>query len=98
MSDCILKLKIGRNSYDITGDDIFSDNGECVFLLTQSKTRSDRGEPIQPILSKKAVKFIKDHFHLIRVYEDDNNFIRFRLESRYKLDGALKIRSREYNE
>ncbi len=51
-------LKIGRNSYEITANDQFMDNGLCVQLLSQSKEKSVWGKRAHPLLSKKAIKTI----------------------------------------
>lgn len=53
-----MKLKIGRNEYEITSKDEFMDNGACVQLITQSKERSIWGHRANPVLSKKAIKQI----------------------------------------
>lgn len=54
----LINLKIGRHTYDITEEDQFMDNGNCVQLLTQSKERFDWGTQPNPCLSKRAVKEI----------------------------------------
>ena len=54
----MLKLKIGRATYDITDADEFMDNGACVQLLTQSKSSVTWGQRSSPVLSKKAIKEI----------------------------------------
>ncbi len=56
-----MELKIGRHTYEITSEDIFLDNGACVQLLTQSKERSDWGRIPNPVLSKKAIKELKEY-------------------------------------
>jgi hypothetical protein len=53
-----MELKIGRNLYQITEDDIFIDNGACVQLLSQSKEKSRWGRRPNPRLSKRAIKEI----------------------------------------
>jgi len=58
-----MKLKIGRNEYEITCSDIFMDNGACVQLMTQSKERLKwKGRPL--VLSQKAIKQINKYDHL----------------------------------
>lgn len=54
----MITLKIGRNSYDITEDDQFLDNGSVVQLMTQSKETSEWGRRANPCLSKRAIKEI----------------------------------------
>ena len=54
----MIVLKIGRNEYGITSDDIFLDNGVCVQLLTQSAERSTRSGKPNPVLSKRTVEEI----------------------------------------
>ena len=54
-----IRLKIGRNEYDITSNDTFMDNGACVQLTSQSKEKIQLGGGrCSPVLSKKAVKEI----------------------------------------
>ena len=53
----IIKLKIGRVTYDITAKDEFMDNGKCIQLLTQSNTGLWGRKP-NPVLTKKAIKEI----------------------------------------
>ena len=55
----VMKMKIGRHEYEITGADKFMDNGACVQLMTQSKEKSMWGHRCSPILSEKLVKAIK---------------------------------------
>jgi len=66
-----MKLKIGRNEYEITCSDIFMDNGACVQLMTQSKEYSIGwgGNP-PPVLSQKAIKQINKYDHL----PQENNY------------------------
>lgn len=54
-----MKLKIKRNEYEITSDDIFMDNNACIQLLSQSKELSNHGRKPNPVLSKRAEKEIK---------------------------------------
>ncbi len=54
----LITLKIGRHSYDITEDDCFMDNGNCVQLITQSKEYAGWGRWANPVLSKRAIKEI----------------------------------------
>ena len=54
----IIRLKIGRATYDITDKDEFMDNGSSVQLLTQSKSSVTWGQRSNPVLSKKAIKEI----------------------------------------
>jgi hypothetical protein len=67
----MIKLKIGRTTYDITNDDIFMDNGACVQLITQKAGHGWASR--YPVLSKRAVKEINK---LGREKIDD---LRFRL-------------------
>ena len=54
----IIKIKVGRFEYEITGEDKFLDNGNCVQLFTQSKEPLDWGHRPNPHLSKRAIKSI----------------------------------------
>lgn len=63
------KLKIGRNTYDISSDDRFMDNGSCVQLLTQSKERSGFGFKAHPVLSKRAVAEISKYKRVREVFD-----------------------------
>ena len=54
----IIKLKIGRVTYDITDEDKFMDNGSSVQLITQSRENVTWGQRINPVLTKKAIKEI----------------------------------------
>jgi len=65
-----MKLKIGRNEYEITCSDIFMDNGSCVQLMTQSKGRLSWGSSPSPVLSQKAIKQINKYDHL----PQENNY------------------------
>ena len=56
-----MELKIGRNIYTITEEDMFMDNGCCVQLMTQSKEISNWGKRPTPILSKRAIKEISKY-------------------------------------
>ena len=56
MSKDILKLKIGRETYDINRADRFLDNGVCVQLLTRPLRRGFSTS--YPVLSKLAIKEI----------------------------------------
>lgn len=58
--EILLKLKIGRNVYEITENDRFMDNGYCVQLMTQSKEISVSGFSPNPVLSKKAIKELSE--------------------------------------
>ncbi len=50
------ELKVGRNTYIITANDRFFDNGACVQLVSQSKEKYTWGRQATPILSKKSAK------------------------------------------
>ena len=52
----VIKLKIGRNEYDIRESDEFMDNGSIIQLLTQSKENVSWGQRPDPTLSKRAIK------------------------------------------
>ena len=56
-----MNLKIGRYEYIITAKDKFMDNGACIQLLTQSKEKSTWGRRPSPVLSKRAIKEIKEY-------------------------------------
>lgn len=58
MSKELLELKIKRNTYTITTEDVFMDNGACVQLLSQSKEHSGYGQYYNPKLSIRAIKEI----------------------------------------
>jgi len=53
-------MKIGRYEYKITEGDKFIDNGACVQLVTQSKENSTWGVTPNPVLSKRAIKELKE--------------------------------------
>ena len=53
-----MKLKLGRHEYQISGDDIFMDNGACIQLLTQSKLPGWFDSRPNPKLTKGAIKQI----------------------------------------
>lgn len=55
-----MRLKIGRNEYEITAQDVFLDNGSCIQLLTQSKEQLVKwGHRPNPKLSKRAMREIE---------------------------------------
>ena len=56
-----MDLKIGRHTYKITEHDLFSDNGACVQLLSQSRENSIMGRRPSPELSEEAVREIGKH-------------------------------------
>lgn len=64
MSKEALELKIGRKIYFITPDDKFLDNSNCVQLITQLVPFHRHS----PVLSKRAVKELKEHAHTIKSY------------------------------
>jgi len=66
----LIKLKIGRNTYDITEEDQVMDNGSTVQLLTQSKEQSSWGRKPIPRLPKKAIKEIS----LFRRVEQEHGY------------------------
>ena len=53
-----INLKIGRNTYEISEEDEFMDNGACIQLLSQSKEKVSWGHRPTPTLSKRACKEI----------------------------------------
>jgi len=59
-----MKLKIGRNEYEIACSDIFMDNGVCVQLMSQSKECASWGNSPAPILSQKAINQINKYDHV----------------------------------
>lgn len=59
----LLKIKVGRNEYEITEADEFMDNVECVQLLTQSKEKAFYGKSPSPVLSKRAILAIGKFKH-----------------------------------
>ena len=75
-----ITLKIGRNEYDITSRDVFTDNGSCVCLDSQSKETLKWGPRVTPTLSKRAVKQISK-FKRINIRHDASpHFQYFRLD------------------
>jgi len=65
-----MKLKIGRDEYEITCSDIFMDNGACVQLITQSKEQSGWKDSSALVLSQKAIKLINKYDRL----PQENNY------------------------
>lgn len=58
MTDKKIKLKIGRQIYNIGADDILMDNGTSVQLVTQNGPFCDWAHTV-PVLSKKLFKDLK---------------------------------------
>jgi len=75
-----MKLKIGRNEYEITGSDTFMDNGFCVQLQSQSKERSTWGKRPIPKLSQKVIKQINKYTRLTKKHNYGMNVEIFSLK------------------
>ena len=57
-----MKIKIGRNEYEITKRDIFMDNGACIQLMSQNKERVNCwGHRSSPVLYQRAAKQVNKY-------------------------------------
>ncbi len=67
-----IELKVGKNTYDITKDDLFIDNGACVQLLTQSNEKREWGHHPNPVLSKRAIKELSKYKKIQKKHHYDS--------------------------
>ena len=86
----MVKLKIGRYTYNISKDDIVLDNGACYQLITQ-KTK----QHTYPVLSKKLAKELKDSGVIYEVPKKGLNIITYTNSCMiyYKFDTELMDKS-----
>ena len=75
----MIELKIGRHRYEVTADDVFMDNGNCLQLLTQSKENSSFGKRAHPLLSKRTANEIDKFEKKQREHTYGNNVQIFNL-------------------
>ena len=69
----MIKIKIGRNNYEITRNDVFMDNGHVVQLLSQSQENLNWGIRSDPCLSKKLYKQLQKDHKKINIKHRNNN-------------------------
>lgn len=50
----MVELKINRHTYQISESDVFTDNGKCIQLLTQSHEKGNWGRRPHPVLPKRC--------------------------------------------
>ena len=75
----LITLKIGRNSYDVTAETRFMDNGHCVQLLVKNKTMDKWGRGASPKLSKRAIKEISCFVRVEQEHDHDKRVSVFTL-------------------
>ena len=81
MSKQLLELKVKRNTYTITTEDVFMDNGHYVQLLSQSKEHSGYGQYYRPVLSKRAIKEIGSFLRIQQAYTHGSTVQVFTLDN-----------------